>query len=797
MIDFLTSEVKDSFLPGHKLHSLLLALNDSYIWISNNMQDIFLFVLFIGYLIIQKYKPFRSIFTEKRIKSLEKYNLLFFAIFLLFLIFYTYRELFQTYFQGDEWYYAQLFLPYSKSWSGLFESIKYSILNLNEISGGGHLTPIANFIFPLSFMYFGFNFALYAFTSLVLHFINSLLVTLVAWKLFSNKTIAATAGIFFALVQNHSESFTWVFFFGMANLAVTFFLLAFLLLINLTKQQVPKKTHIFAFFILILAALFTKETTVVLFPIFFFYLLLSKKIKSKIFLTLITTSLIYFPIRFITPMLLPKSTIVNTSAAPIFDLSLTIFRALTYSMKSITEVFISMPKIIEYVEYLTPLAYPYFAVEEKVRGTNYLMFTQTAGSDMIIYVFSLVFIIIWLYLVSKYKNNNLFYPNILLSAFIIVISSIPLLMIAFISPAAAYVTFIDSRHLYLPSIGASFLFAIVIYHLAFNTNKHISKYGGLIVLMLIIFWGQNNYNLIQDDMRKKVTFGKERTTLLNEVLGDLKTVPDKLVVHIDSDSVYYGFGDLMPPFQTNFGQVVADHLYQRNQIPVELLDTSYLTKRGIVAQGYREYNGRGFGYFISLHKVARLVEQGKITPEDMYSYKWEGKEIKASDVTTQNRKKVQEIVQKLSVYKDWKKITFEDINLSIKIPPTSILTDEKINDPTILAQQSFTNANKKYNFIILKRTEVASKGQYEDISDFKDSTGSIIGSNFYVHTIPLISGEQYIVKTTSLGPKTQMYIPTIFPDKIIQLTIDEPAQKDKKILEAETILSLIQYPEVE
>lgn len=807
MIDFLIAEVKESFLPGHKLYIL-------FSFINNYKEDFFKLLTFIVisfllgliYLFLQKFTI--TILIKNQliilIKKISRNKEVLFSLILFLLIVFTYRNLFKTYFQGDEWYFAQIYLPFTKSWSLLFSSIPYSIMNLNTISGGGHLTPISNFLFPLSFKIFGFNYWMYALASIVLHTLNTVLIAFLCWKLFPKfKRYGYYAALFFAVSQVHSEAITWVFFYHMSLLSVTFFLLAFLKLIDIQKKIIVSKKEIFFFIVLSTAALLTKETTVILFPTFLIYILLTSKkriitiYQLASFRALLVVGLFFIPFRLLIPQLIPKAEIVNPAPEVLFNVPLTIFRIITYPLKTLSEVFFSPITIHSWIESLTPLAYPYFAIEQEVRGTNYLMFIQTVGSDLFIYSLSvaLLFTIILLFL--KWKKNLEIKTNIIIAVTIILISPLPLLMVALYAPAFAYVTFFDSRHLYIPSIGAAILFSIAITSLQ-SSKKNIHKMLIFVPGLILFGWVILNYSLIQQDLIKKEVFGKERTTLLNTIISSLPKDQKKIVIYIDSNSSYYGFADLMPPFQTNFGQVLTDILYHQNQLPKELLDTSYLTKKGITAQGFKKFEDYAFGYFLSINKVHRLIEQGQINIEDVYSFMWDGKTIRAENNTDTTRKRLIDLQKESAKYKDWQKIVFSELNMSFKIPKEAQIIPDigRGNNSDHLAITTFQKEDDLYIMRIIKRT--GTKGIYEDISDLNDSTGNIIGNNFYYRTVKMISGETTTIKVTSNGSYTKYFIPTIFPDKIIELSaLNFPAKIGGINPEAETILSLIQYPEIE
>ena len=87
-------------------------------------------------------------------------------IFFILLSFFFYQKAFGGYFQGDEWFYLSQFIPLTHTTGGFIEAIKKSIFSSNEISGGGHLTPIYTIIWWIHNKLFGLNFFTYIFLSI-------------------------------------------------------------------------------------------------------------------------------------------------------------------------------------------------------------------------------------------------------------------------------------------------------------------------------------------------------------------------------------------------------------------------------------------------------------------------------------------------------------------------------------------------------------------------------------------------------------------------------------------------------
>ena len=86
------------------------------------------------------------------------------------IIFFLFRNLFNSYFEADEWFHFTYYLPLTGKPDGFLTAFTSTIVDTGLLSGEGqHITPLATEIFFLNTKFFGLSFPPYAFISLLLH----------------------------------------------------------------------------------------------------------------------------------------------------------------------------------------------------------------------------------------------------------------------------------------------------------------------------------------------------------------------------------------------------------------------------------------------------------------------------------------------------------------------------------------------------------------------------------------------------------------------------------------------------
>ncbi len=735
-------------------------------------------------------------------KLTNKFVIIFYAV----LVSLFYYQSFFTYFQGDEWYYFIQFLPYTHSWTGIFHALYKSIADTGVVSGGGHVTPIYNGVWFLYNQLFGLNYLPYIISAIALHIVNVILLFFTAENLTQNRRLAFLAGLFYGISAAHFQAITWVMAFIPTELAVTFLLLS---LYTLTRPTEPGKisarnsTYKWIF-LFALMALLTKETIVILFALIPLVLFLTqRKSLTKIFYRYYFGLLLFYgAFRFGVPVLFEKFSHQVVPAAPqAVELSLYVYRAFTYPLKTLVLSFIPWRWILNAAEFITPLAYPTYGAEKEVRGINFLTFTQGAGSELFIYPLSLLLIFAAVYGLKKtylQKDRNPAFNVIVFGAAIIVLSTFPLLLISTYAPWWGFVTFIDSRHLYVPSIGAALLFAYFSDYLADKLNGIFKKYGRggnkvAILFFIVLIWGVLQFSALYKEMTLYTEMGTQRKALLKTLIGDIPTLPKKSAILIVSDTGYYGFGPI-PPFQTNFGQVLSVIYYDRNQLPKEFMQSDFLSKNSLTGEGYKEIGERGFGYFITEETALRTAIDTNLPAESIFAFTWNGKTNTLTNISPEIRSKLDKTKSALGKYSEWQKVTMEEVKLSVRAPSGAIITKSPPASPNALATVRIDHGLSHWEVTAWKK--VFNIGIYEDISMMNNSDGIVIDKDFYYRNINPVIGAPITAKVTTTGKSMKYFIPTLVPNTIIEVTaVGVPSELNKEDKNTEEIISLLRYPD--
>ena len=158
-------------------------------------------------------------------------------VFLIFLsiAFFVYRKALGGYFQGDEWFYFTQFLPLTHTQGGLLSALAKSLFAADEISGGGHLTPLYTLIWYFHNKFFGLHFFPYITLSIVFHAFNGFLLFHIVKKLTKNEAISFLSGFFFIFSYQNFQAVTWIMAYVPTVYAVFFTLVSFLCLLYALK----------------------------------------------------------------------------------------------------------------------------------------------------------------------------------------------------------------------------------------------------------------------------------------------------------------------------------------------------------------------------------------------------------------------------------------------------------------------------------------------------------------------------------------------------------------------------------
>lgn len=533
---------------------------------------------------------------------LQKKNILFVTV-LLIVIYLTYKIIFQNYFEQDEWaVMADMIvfgnLPFGEKLSRM----------LTTSSIFSHFIPLTTLLSFVINKLFGLNFEYYAALSIAMHYLNSLLVYVLALKLTRKTLIAIASSFLFAVHNLSSQVITWIASSLGAGLSTLFLLLSVVLFIIYIDKR--RKTFLVFSVATFIASLFLKETSltlIFLFPILLIINISGKKNKNQIkeiakTLFFPAAVLAYFALKLFFSKLFPHPVPTVIAEAP--SLIYTLIKIIFYPVISLSQIFdpggqlfILSPKLISEI-------YPFL---DNIPQTPKVV--EFVVPDVLYLLLSIIFILIVCVTFIFAKKDNIHLSKIIL----ISLSTFLLSILPYV-PLPRFSTYLEQRYYYTPNIFASLLAAAVIYYW---TNKIFPKFLARIVFVFLI--GSvvfQNYTLIQQNIAKRVSVAKERKQILSDIKRNVPVLKrEKNVFYVTGNGEDYLIENLKVPFQSGFGNILMMWYFDEKYINPKLADLGFLYQ--LDDQGYKEINGNGFGYYYELEKLKLDLEKGKFTISDI------------------------------------------------------------------------------------------------------------------------------------------------------------------------------------
>lgn len=672
-----------------------------------------------------------------------------------------YGKSFFAFFQADEW---SFFSKYYTLLSQPFGVARFLLAPLlDPLTYNGHFTPVLPPIGLFQFILLRTNFVLYQLLSIALHIAVTLSIFYFCY-LFSKKNLPLSllAGLFFAINAVHFQAVAWVAAVGV-QIALLFAVLSLIFLIRHEQKKQAKDKKLSLVFLVL--ALFSKESSIFLlftYPLIIYlfhkeYFQKQRWLKKIIFLFsnyksfwILTAS--FFVITFFYQWYFKWVSQLNgvlgysffPKAGSLWELG---YRTISWTLKSFIQTFFPSNFLYYIGEQITIWGFPSYASEAAVRGINFLVFSQTAAIELFIYPTALLLLFL-LYKTYQYfsRHDKILRDIAIVGFFVILANVVPFIFLTnSLLNLFSSVTLLDSRHLYTTSFGGAILFA-VFFLFVLKINK---KFKWFLVIWILINW-----LVLNSTLSNYANTGYTRKLILNKILSTVPTLGEKTVIFIKSNVGYYGF-DLMPPFQTNPGRILALRYFEKNQLSRQFLASSLFAKGGIRGQGYIEAEGKGFGYFVEEKDLMEQIIKQTIAPDDIYGFSWDGKKNVISDSTKEVRERAQERLDLVVETKDWQ--VFKDLEnkFTFRYPTEMKLRD--LTDP-ILATSSA--AERPVRDISLEAKDVTlqitlwKKPEPTGYTQFaysrKTDDEKTIGDNITFRNITMLNGE---VVTTSYPMK--------------------------------------------
>ena len=522
-------------------------------------------------------------------------------LFLAILVVWLYFPIFNNFFQQDEWAgFANYYLVGGK---------QYIINSL--VPDPGHYVPLFKILFATLFKLFGFDYWKWSAVSILWHIINSFLVYLLAKKLFKKSWQAIFCGILFAVFAAGQQATSWVVADSATHVATFFVLLS---LVYFFEGKILKSI------IMIVVSLLFKEISIGMFAFFLIVLAYQnyidkKKIFDKRILYFVAIGVLYIIFRYLTFL-----GIFSNVSAPIITESQGFREILTnmatFPVKTISQTIIPQYALLEISKYIA---------EKLPDGIAGLPATTFFDNFYLRYVLGVLvtgifaIVLLVLTLATKFKKNKYTAIAFFSLSFVVINSAIYAL-----SPGrSSFIPIIDSRNLYLPSVGIVFFIISIV---------SILKDWKMITLILGLFIG-SNIMATKIELGKISEIGKYRHNILNQISEDNLKLTDKQVFYTESDTSYYGLPDetKILPFQSGFGQTLLVWFEKSERFPNDFFRDHYLWP--IDSQGYKEVDNRGFGYFRDFNLLKSKITEYNLSESSVIAYSWDSKTNKLTNIS--------------------------------------------------------------------------------------------------------------------------------------------------------------------
>lgn len=552
----------------------------------------------------------------------KKKNLLkpvFFALTALAVLsFVSYFPIFKGFFQQDEWLaFGFHFLIQEEGLNSLLKNA--FILRL------GHYSPFNLILEQTLFNVIGLNYFGWAVSSILMHFLNAVLVFMFAKQIFKNTMKGFAASVLFIVTASAFQATAWPVADIGTHMSVFFALICLILFFDFIDQG--RKFGLALSMIALVVSILFKETAIALFGILpLAYILFSQGKrqtgKMEVSVIILVTGLLFFSIRLFALAIPPEAfrgTIYEQapSVSTQFDAGRFVYNIATFPIKGVSQSIVPSGVLLNMANKISGFL-PGSLVGQN-NTTDYDIFVQKYSLEVV----NLTVFIVILSLALKVKKEGIFFLIFIMANSVVYALS---------PERVGRITIIDSRNLYFVSIGAAILIVQISQNLFKSSNLKIFTLVGLVAVL--------NFLYLNSSLGSFVIDGQLRSGILTRISSEYKHLPDKVIFYTESDSSFYGLPETVKimPFQSGFGQTLIIWYYPKERFPDDFLKRKYLWE--ITDQGYMEADGRGFGYFRDLNKLKETLAEFNLNPDSVISYRYNSKMNGLTDITSEIREKL-------------------------------------------------------------------------------------------------------------------------------------------------------------
>lgn len=500
------------------------------------------------------------------------------------------------YFQQDEWHGFGTLI-------GLGSELIFHRFDVTEVS---HFVPLNSLISLLVFRFLSFNHAGYNLFGLFFHFLSVLLLFYVANRVFKDKILAFLAAFLFTVNSSYYQLVGWPFI-SLNILSLVLSLVSWIFLLNFLNGKNAAYNGFFSSVFLFLALIDSEYSAGMILFIPIVSLVLSKRTSKDRFC-----------------FLLPHI------------LFMTFYALLRFSGMSS----LSVDSVTFDFKYLWLLPINYLSQSLFIRQFLHifpesLYFSIFWSHAVVVSIFSILFsgvVILLIEFTSFIKRKRKDRVTFLMFLFFTVCSSLPFLMV--VNRNSVYPIFY-SRYLYFGALGVSLLMTFWIKKIVELRGRFFKLFVFLILLIFVlmgILGGFRSYKNLYE-------VGLVRKSILDQIDELDFEFKHRQVWYVESDSSYYGLpADYrILPFQSGFGQLLMVYFYS-DRLPKEFFKSRFLWD--IDSQGYREYDGYGFGFYRDFNELVDAIKANSLDINSVLAFSYDSRSGDINDISEQLRGRV-------------------------------------------------------------------------------------------------------------------------------------------------------------
>lgn len=513
-------------------------------------------------------------------------------------ILFTYFGTWNLYFLQDEW------AAFGKA---IFAN-QFGWMSLVRVFGF-HFVPLTSFTVATLYTSFGLQYQYYAWFAIVFHTLNAFLLSSLVHKITNNKGMSFLSGIIFAILNAPEQAVTAASVSPSVLPATAFAILSLLWFYDFIRHR--KASSLMYSNVSLFTGLLFKEDIVFLFVLLIIVTFaIQKRELSKVIISYTLIIATYSALRLWFFLSSPYSQYAGRTMS-VTDLLPIIFNALLLLPKAFAYLIISPSWILSISRWYIDKhgVYLFSVVQPEWFGMIAATFTQIIIMPIVAYITTLTLVIVGAFGIRKLTVRTEHRHLILVALLYVVLSFLPF---AFLPKHLT----IESRHFYMPAIGASILLSVFFTYLIQSRNNMAKFTGAIMLLMLVLGNSYQTQKGIQGAL-------SERSNIMKSIVYQVR----KLNYDLPTRAVIVAQGDPLP-IQFGAGYLFLI-LYHTKQPYYEFLMRNVLWDH----EGYQEYEGTGFGYFRDFDDFLAAYKESNLTPESVFAFFFDSKSGTIQDTT--------------------------------------------------------------------------------------------------------------------------------------------------------------------